>query len=255
MENKNHEVVKLQVKPTNNPLLEITNDVREWLYDAFENPYYKSYIVWKNGNSLSLDFRTKWGSTYVSDEEKRLWIDATLVWDPSTQFSEKRVDIDWNPKKMEVTEWEKTVYWRDFQRHYLTNMEWIIVLSNWKFLINQYGKYQPNLSFITSVPKLSFENVRSRDLNFDEWSFSVIYWEFFISKKWTKCFRVLPKERAKHVLIRDDWWGAFNKYRWRTLPEENALYYRRASSNGGWSGYDYGVYEVNFRNEVSEDDI
>jgi hypothetical protein len=29
MENKNHEVVKLQVKPTNNPLLEITNDVRE----------------------------------------------------------------------------------------------------------------------------------------------------------------------------------------------------------------------------------
>jgi hypothetical protein len=29
MENKNQEVVKLQVKPTNNPLLEITNDVKE----------------------------------------------------------------------------------------------------------------------------------------------------------------------------------------------------------------------------------
>jgi hypothetical protein len=33
------------------------------------------------------------------------------------------------------------------------------------------------------------------------------------------------------------------------------LYYKRASSNGGWAGYDYGVYDVNFRNEVSEDDI
>jgi hypothetical protein len=29
MENKNQEVVKLQVKPTNGSILEITNDVRE----------------------------------------------------------------------------------------------------------------------------------------------------------------------------------------------------------------------------------
>ena len=182
-------------------------------------------------------------------------MDAKLVWDPSTEFSEKWVDNDRNVEKKEVTGNGSIVYWRDFQRLRLTDMEWIIVLSNWKFLINKYGKYQPNLSFITRVPKLSFESVNCKDLNFDEWDFDVVYWEFFISKKWTKCFRVLPKEKAKHVLIRDDWWGAFNKYRWRTLPEENALYYRRASSNWGWSGYDYGVYEVNFRNEVSEDDI
>ena len=118
MENINQDVVKLQVKPTENSLLEVTNKVNEWLYDALENPYYKSYIVSKNGDSLSLDFRTKWGLTYVSDEEKKLWIDATLVWDPSTQFSEKWVDAGWNPKKMEVTGWGTTVYWRDFQKHH-----------------------------------------------------------------------------------------------------------------------------------------
>ena len=255
MKNNNQEEVKLQLNPTNNSVLEVTNNVREWLYDALENSYYQSYVVSRNWDSLRLDFRYKWGWTYVSDEEKRLWLSAGLVWDPSVEFSEKWVETDWNPKKMEVTGWESIVYWRDFQKHHLTDMKWIIVLSDWKFLVNQYGKYQPNLSFITSIPKLLFERASSKDLNFDEWNFAVIYWEFFISKKGTKCFRVLPRESAKHVLIRDDWWGAFNKYRWRTLPEEKALYYRRASSNWGWSGYDYWVYDVNFRNEVSEDDI
>lgn len=255
MENNNQEVVKLQVKPTNNSILEITNDVREWLYDALENPYYQSYVVSKNWDLLELDFRNKWGWTYVSDEGKRLWLNASLVWDPSTQFSKKWIDINWDPKEMEVAWWGSPVYWKDFQRLYPTDMEWIIVLSNWKFLMNKYGKYEPNLSFLSRIPKIKFQNISSRDLNFDEWDFSLIYWEFFTSKKWTKCFRILPKEKAKHVLIRDNWWGAFNKYRWRTLPENNALYYRRASSNGWGSWYDYGIYEKDFRNILSEDDI
>lgn len=255
MENNNQEVVELQVKPGKGSLLEVTNDAIEWLYDALENPYYQSYVVSRNWNSFSLDFRYKNGLTYTGDKGKRLWLNASLVWEPSTQFSEKWVSTGEGPKKMEVTWWGSTLYWRDFQELYLANMEWIIELSNWKFLINKYGKYAPNLSFLNSIPKIEFHNISSRDLNFDEWDFSLIYWEFFTSKKWTKCFRILPKEKAKHVLIRDNWWGAFNKYRWRTLPEEKALYYRRASSNGGWAGYDYGVYDVNFRNEVSENDI
>lgn len=256
MENINQEVVELQLKPGSDSLLEVTNNVKEWLYKALENPYYQLYEVSKKWDSLNIDFRPKGcGWSYASDKEKELWLDAKLVWDPSTKFFEKWVEVNWTVQKKEVTEGESTVYWRDFQRLRLADMEWIIVLSDWKFLINKYGKYQPNLSFITRVPKLSFESISSKDLNFDEWDFDVVYWEFFISKKWTKCFRVLLKEKAKHVLIRDDWWGAFNKYRWRTLPEDKALYYRRASSNGGGCGCDYGVYEKDFKNALSEDDI
>jgi hypothetical protein len=39
------------------------------------------------------------------------------------------------------------------------------------------------------------------------------------------------------------------------LSEDKATYYRRASSNWWWCWYDYWVYDVNFKNEVSEDDI
>ena len=76
-----------------------------------------------------------------------------------------------------------------------------------------------------------------------------------INKEITKCFRILPKEQAKHVLIRDNWWGAFDKYRWGTLPQEWAIYYRRASSNGWGQWYDYWVYDVSFKYELSEEDI
>lgn len=256
MENTNQEVVKLQLKPGNDSLLEVTNNVKEWLYNALENPYYQLYDVSKKWDFLGIDFRTKGcGWSYASDKEKELWLDAKLVWDPSTEFSEKWIETDWKVEKKEVAGNWPTVYWRDFQRLRLSDMEWIIVLSNWKFLMNKYGKYEPNLSFLNNVPEVRFQRVNSKDLNFDKWDFGVIYWEFFISKKWTKCFRILPKEKAKHVLIRDDWWGAFNKYRWRTLPEDGAVYYRRASSNGGWSGYDYGVFEKDFKNTLGEDDI
>lgn len=134
-------------------------------------------------------------------------------------------------------------------------MDWIIDIYGWKFLINEYWKYKPNLSFITTVPKVEYDDVDRRDLNFDRWDFGVIYGKFYVSKKWTNCFRVLPKEKAKHILICDSWWWAFNDYRWGTLPEEGAVYYRRASSNGGGMWCDYGIYDINFRNEVSEDDI
>lgn len=255
MENKNQEVVELQVKPNKYSQLEITNNVREWLYQALDNPYYQAYLVSRSWDLLDLDFRYKGGWSYESDAEKNLWLDAKLVWDPSTEFSERWVDVNWNTEKREVTGQSARVYWRDFQSFKLTDMDGIIELSNWKFLINKYGKYEPNLSFLTSVPAIKYERVSSRDLNFARWDFSVLYGEFFISKKWTKCFRILPKEKAKHILIRDDWWWPFNDYRWRTLPEEGAVYYRRASSNWWWSGYDYGIYNKNFRNAVSEEDI
>lgn len=245
-ENK-QEVGEIIVKPGVSWHLEIiSSNVSDWVYRVLnaENEFCEV-------NKSELTMNPWW-----VDTEKVSWA-ADVRWDSSVQFSGQRVNDDhwWDVEKKEVSWVCNLVFWKNFETYRLADMEWVIELDNWKFLINSYWKYKPNLSFITRVPKLSFESVSSKDLNFDEWDFDVIYWEFFVSKKWTKCFRVLPKEKAKHILIRDNWWGAFNKYRWRTLPEDGAVYYRRASSNGGWSGYDYGVYEKDFKNTLSEDDI
>jgi len=257
MENTNKEVVELQVKPAEDYYrLELTSNVSAGLYDALENPYYETYYVTpeKDRTRVSLNSKKYW--TLPSEEKERLWKQAKLVWDESTVFVEKRVKNDkWRLEKKEVAWKNGLQYWKDFKEYRPADMDWVIVLSDWKFLMNRYGKYEPNLSFLSYVPEVEYDTVSARDLNFEKWKFGVVYWDFFVSKKWTKCFRILPKEKAKHVLIRDDWWGAFEKYRWRTLPEDKAIYYRRASSNGWGAWYDYGVYDVNFKNEVSEDDI
>jgi len=130
-----------------------------------------------------------------------------------------------------------------------------IKLDNGKVLINHYGKYKSGLTFILDYPFLCWESVDKSDLNLNRGDYEVLYGNFFESKKGTKCFKVLPKEKASHKLIRDDWGGSFNSYRGRTLPETNSLYYKRASSNGGGSGYDYAIYQRDWKNTLSEEDI
>jgi hypothetical protein len=130
-----------------------------------------------------------------------------------------------------------------------------ITLSNVMFLVNKYGKYKPNLSFISQYPCVErfFKKIDSRSLNLDRGDLSVIYGEFFVSKKGTKCFRIDPN--GCHVLIRDDWGGAFDSYRGRAILNENALYERRASSNGGGCGYDYAIFPRDWKYCISVDDI
>ena len=75
--------------------------------------------------------------------------------------------------------------------------------------------------------------------------------EYFVSKKGTKCFRI---GNGPHIILQDDWGGAFNKYRGHTLPEDQ-IYYRRSSSNGGGCGYDYAIIPKDWRLQITEDDI
>ena len=257
MEERKQEVMEIIVKPTNDYWLEVTNEVNEWLYEALDDPYHLSYKIRKDKssggpNKVDLRHEPVW---YYSNDGGNNW-HAVISWDQSVEFKDMRVDVDWNvvKKKVVALNWS-VARWQDFKKYNLVSMDWIIELDNWKFLINSYWKYQPNLSFINSVPEVKFEDEDKETFNLPEWSFSVVYWDFFISKKWTKCFRILPKEKAKHILICDDWGWAFNKYGWRTLPEEWSLYYRRASSNGWWMGNDYGVYPIDWKYSLSEEDI
>ena len=248
MNEKNQEVLEVIVKP-GWQYLNVVNEINEWLYKILNMGEKLCEVKKWSDDTLKLSW-----STYRAKPEDANW-GIELKRDPSVSFSDRRVNVDWHVEKKQVVWDGSNVYWTDFESYSLTSMDWIIELDNWKFLINSYWKYQPNLSFINSVPEVKFKDEDKETFNLPEWSFSVVYWDFFISKKWTKCFRILPKEKAKHILICDDRGWAFNKYRWRTLPEEWSLYYRRASSNGWWRWSDYGIYPIDWKYALSEEDI
>ncbi len=134
-------------------------------------------------------------------------------------------------------------------------MEGFIKLDNGKFLKNDFGKYQPDLCFICPKEEIVWESKPKKDFNLGDGSVDVIRGKFFTSKKGTKCFEIRPD--GYHYLIRDDWGGSFNSYRGGVIPnlQGGALYYRRASSNGGGSGYDYCIVPVEWKKIMSIDDI
>lgn len=140
-------------------------------------------------------------------------------------------------------------------------------LDTGKLYIKHYGKYTSGLGIIVDPLDLSIvnplkgyiklfrETMKKSDLNLGDGTLDVMRGTFFTSKKGTKIFRV--EADGKHLFLRDDWGGCFNSYRGGKLPKESdgALYYRRASSNGGGSGYDYAIVPVGWTNVLSEDDL
>ena len=132
-----------------------------------------------------------------------------------------------------------------------------IQLNDGKWFTKHYSKYESNLGIIHVDPQLTWESIDPRDLNLPNvGSMSVLYGDFFLSKKGTKCFQVKPITEAKHMLVRDSWGGPHNYHRYygHTLPESN-IYFYRSTSNGGGAGYDYSVLPLGWKNEVSIDEI
>lgn len=161
---------------------------------------------------------------------------------------------------------------KEYIEQYLENRFWkghgfklgedIIQLEGKKRLVRHYGKYMSNLSILVEVYS-DYSWLRSPDLSqemnirFDGMPY-VMRGEYFVSKKGTKCFRV--KKDGPHFLIRNEWGGAFNDTRGFTSSRQAeiegiALYFRRASSNGGGLGNDYIVLPVGFRRTLREEDV
>lgn len=129
----------------------------------------------------------------------------------------------------------------------------LVQLDNGIFLLKEFGKYLPNLCFLSPLPRLNWEKVLHTDFNLPDGHLSVLKGDFFISKKGTKCFRVKPEGR--HLLLQDNWGGPdYPRTRGYNLPEDQ-LYFRRASSNGGGTGFDYAVVPVGWRFSLTEEDI
>ncbi len=131
------------------------------------------------------------------------------------------------------------------------------------FLYNCAGKYEPNMSFLLPlqfeldatgkiVNPLTYISdpavTDSFNLRLDGEA-SFLFGDFWRSKKGGACFRPKDPQQAKHLLVRVDWGGCFNRSRgqWADYAKEaGALYFKRASSNGGGSGYDYWVLPVGY---------
>lgn len=145
---------------------------------------------------------------------------------------------------------------KEFEKYYPYELpKGTIILDNGNYLMNKYGKYEINLSIISKIPALNWQDIDHRNLNLPDGNTAIIYGSYFVSKKGTKCFRITSKETATHKIIKDNWGGAFSKYRGGTLPKDNAVYYRVASSNGGGMGVDYAIYPIDWIYKMSEEDI
>lgn len=131
------------------------------------------------------------------------------------------------------------------------------------FIVNDFGKYSPNLSFILSK---EFElddrgNVRDQFRYFDDkevinnmnidfkGSSRFMFGDYWVSKKGTKCFKPKDPVRASHIFIEVNWGGCFNPTRGIYPTDARELkptYYHRGSSNGGGVGTDYWVFPVGY---------
>lgn len=141
------------------------------------------------------------------------------------------------------------------------------------FLVNDFGKYRPNITFI--VPKTydldkngkpinplhyteDREVIDNMNLDFDG-SASFIFGNFWRSKKGGACFRPKNPMQAKHLLIHVGWGGCFNSHRGNYSDDvkgiDGVLYFRRASSNRGGAGCDYWVLPVGYTRVIHDEEI
>ena len=132
------------------------------------------------------------------------------------------------------------------------------------FLVKQFGKYLPNLVFVLSkefsldkdgkpVSPVKFV----RDVNVtDNMNLvfngdpKILFGDYWISRKGSRCFRPKNPLNAKHLLIKVAWGGADETHGSRgNYPEDipaGVLYFRHARSHAGGMGYDYWVIPVEY---------
>lgn len=136
-----------------------------------------------------------------------------------------------------------------------------VIETNKTFVVNAYGKYYPNISFV--LPKdfsgdpLEYrrdtptkEMVANMGITFgtSESGVSVLFGDFWLSRSGKPHFRPKSYKLATHVIIRADWGGfSYPGTRGRWSAPDGVAYFRRASSNGGGTGYDYYVVPVGYR--------
>lgn len=143
-----------------------------------------------------------------------------------------------------------------------------VVETATSFVINAYGKYLPNVSFVldkdfsgdplkyrSDAPAREMVSQFGIDFGAPESGVSVLFGDFWSSKAGKPHFRPKSVQVASHVLVRASWGGAFARTRGRWDAPKGAAYFRRASSNGGGTGYDYYVLTVGYHLVVRDEEL
>lgn len=134
-----------------------------------------------------------------------------------------------------------------------------VLLDEDYYLVNWYGKYNPQMTFLVTWDTIQhfFWNKPDYNMNveFDGDPF-VMYGNYWVSRKNKHCFRPLPKDQAEHMLVKVDWEKGLFRVSYGRNPEleEVALYYHRARSNGGGIGNTYYVLPKGYVHEEKIED-
>lgn len=138
-----------------------------------------------------------------------------------------------------------------------------VFATNSGFLFNDIGKYRTGLTFVLDssfeldkdgevVSPIQFVDDRevTDSFNLDlDGDAKILFGDFWKSQKGAPCFRPKAPNQAKHLLVDVRWGGCFNSHRGNWSDDAKAagaLYFRRASSNGGGAGHDYWVLPVGY---------
>lgn len=82
--------------------------------------------------------------------------------------------------------------------------------------------------------------------------------EYHLSKNGRPVFEITEPTRAKNILIKVSWGGAFNKTRGQYnnyAKESEALFFTKKSSNGGGMGNDYWILPTNYVKDHESRDV
>lgn len=133
-----------------------------------------------------------------------------------------------------------------------------VKLEEKKWLYKWYGKYMPNLLFINYIPEHVWFYAEAWEYNLPRIpDLRQIRGRYFKTAKGADAFDASnASNEGLHLLLSDNWGGAFNNYRGQNSPDpKDCLYQRVASSNGGGAGTTYSVVPFGYKNQISIDDL
>lgn len=230
------------------------------VYRVAANPGRKYVAV-----TWSFFFRVEEGYS-VSDQYTELFVEADTGLDVTEPgFLRSGMQTLLKRAKLDTPVQQAAKVFREFGGEPGENMH---ELDSGKTMIRSYGKYNPGLVVI--LPKVEkgckdawirdaeerAEKIRQMNITTDGEPKHIIRGLLYKSKKGAFCWK--PDVKGPHAMLIINWGGSGNHT--RGCPsvqskEEGALYYRRASSNGGGIGTTYLVLPWEFRQQFKEDAI
>ena len=87
---------------------------------------------------------------------------------------------------------------------------------------------------------------------------SFLLGKYHLSKNGNPVFEITKPTESKEIFICVDWGGAFNPTRGQSsyyAKDANALYYKRSTSNGGGTGFDYWILPVDYAKDMEKRDV